>query len=40
MPPRDEQRELVRELSRAVVGSAAPEELVLFDETAEEYFRD
>jgi hypothetical protein len=35
--PQDEQA-LVRELAEAVVGIAAPDELALFDATAQEYF--
>ena len=31
---------LISELSQAVLSQAAPEELVIFDETAEEYFAD
>jgi hypothetical protein len=34
------ERELVAELARSVLTQAAPEELVLFPETAEEYFAD
>lgn len=37
---RAEQQDLVRELAQHVLEVAAPEELVLFDETAEEYFAD
>jgi hypothetical protein len=36
----DEERRLVAELAEAVLAQAAPEELVIFDETAEEYFQD
>ena len=32
--------ELVRELARTILAQAAPEELVLFDETAADYFAD
>jgi hypothetical protein len=39
LPPASEQ-ELVTELARLVLEQAAPEELVLFPETAEEYFQD
>jgi hypothetical protein len=39
LPPEAE-NELVAELARLVLEQAAPEELVLFPETAEEYFRD
>lgn len=35
-----EQQELVRELAQQVLEVTAPKELVLFDETAEEYFSD
>ena len=34
------ERDLVDELARSVVRQVAPEELVLFDETAVDYFRD
>jgi hypothetical protein len=34
----DADRELLEELARAVLEHSAPEELVIFDETAEEYF--
>lgn len=36
----EEERALVAELAQAVVARAAPEELAIFDETVEEYFRD
>jgi hypothetical protein len=39
LPP-EEQRALVTELAEAVLGNAAPEELVVFDETAAEFFQD
>jgi hypothetical protein len=39
LPPEAE-NELVAELARLALERAAPEELVLFQETAEEYFRD
>jgi hypothetical protein len=39
LSPADEQN-LVRELAQSVVAEAAPDELVVFDETAEEYFAD
>jgi hypothetical protein len=39
LPPEVE-NELVAELARLALEQAAPEELVLFQETAEEYFRD
>src|SRR5512144_1176196 len=35
-----EERALVKQLAQTVVGRAAPEELVVFDETVEEYFQD
>jgi hypothetical protein len=35
-----EEQDLVRELAQQVVEIAAPEELLVFDETAEEYFAD
>jgi hypothetical protein len=35
-----EERELIAKLGKLVVDQAAPEELLVFDETAEEYFRD
>ena len=38
--PTDQERVLVTELAETVLGQAAPEELVLFDETAEEFFED
>jgi hypothetical protein len=38
LPP-DEQRVLVTELAEAVLGQAAPEEFVVFDETAAEFFQ-
>jgi hypothetical protein len=37
--PQDE-RALVKEIAEKVVADAAPEELVLFEETAQEYFED
>jgi hypothetical protein len=37
---RDAERDLVRELARAVLGHVAPEELGLFAETEADYFRD
>ena len=39
LPPEVE-NELVTELARLALEEAAPEELVLFSETAEEYFKD
>jgi hypothetical protein len=39
LPP-EEQRVLVTELAEAVLGHAAPEELVVLDETAAEFFQD
>jgi hypothetical protein len=39
LPPEAE-HELIAELARLALDEAAPEELVLFPETAEEYFRD
>jgi hypothetical protein len=39
LPPEDE-RQLVVELSQLVLEQAAPEELLLFHETAKEYFED
>lgn len=36
--PTEQEQVLVKELSEAVLGQAAPEELVIFDETAEEFF--
>jgi hypothetical protein len=36
--PSEQEQVLVKELSEAVLGQAAPEELVIFDETAEEFF--
>ena len=39
LAPEDE-RLLVAQLAEAVLAQAAPEELVVFDETAEEYFQD
>jgi hypothetical protein len=39
LPPEAE-KELVAELARSVLAQAAPEELALFGETAEEYFQD
>jgi hypothetical protein len=38
--PAEAERELVAELARSVLVQAAPEELALFGETAEEYFED
>lgn len=38
--PAEAENELVAELARLALERAAPEELVLFQETAEEYFRD
>jgi hypothetical protein len=38
--PSEDENELVAELARLALEQAAPEELVLFPETAEEYFRD
>lgn len=38
--PAAEERDLVSELAQAVLEETAPEELVVFPETAEEYFRD
>jgi hypothetical protein len=38
--PKEQERVLVKDLAEAVLGQAAPEELVLFDETAQEYFDD
>jgi len=38
LPP-DEQRVLVTELAEAVLDQTAPEELLIFDETAEEFFQ-
>jgi glycosyltransferase involved in cell wall biosynthesis len=35
-----DERELIAELGKLVVDQAAPEELLVFDETADEYFRD
>jgi hypothetical protein len=40
MTPPEPDRDLLEELARAVLEHAAPEELVIFEETAEEYFRD
>ena len=37
---RAEERELISELGKLVLDQAAPEELLVFDDTAEEYFRD
>ncbi len=39
-PQAPDDRALVEELVRSALEGAAPEELVLFDDTAEEYFRD
>jgi hypothetical protein len=39
LSPQDE-RDLVHELSRAVVGKTAPEELAVFDDAAADYFTD
>ncbi len=39
LPPADEQ-ELVRAFAVSIVGALSPDELDLFDETAEEYFED
>jgi hypothetical protein len=39
-PIRPADQELISELTQAVLSRAAPEELVVFDETAEEYFAD
>jgi hypothetical protein len=36
--PPDADRDLLEELSRTILEHAAPEELVIFEETAEEYF--
>jgi hypothetical protein len=36
--PTEQERGLVTELAEAVLGQAAPEELAVFDETAEEFF--
>jgi hypothetical protein len=38
LPP-DQERTLVTELAEAVLDQAAPEELVVFDETAQEFFQ-
>ena len=38
--PPEAERELVNELSLVMLHQIAPEELVLYDETAEQYFRD
>jgi hypothetical protein len=38
--PTEQERVLVTELSETVLGQAAPEELVIFNETAEEFFGD
>lgn len=35
-----EEQDLISELGRLVLDRAAPEELLVFDETADEYFRD
>ena len=40
MLPGDQENELVSELAKLALEQTAPEELVLFDETAAEYFRD
>jgi hypothetical protein len=39
-PDPDPDRDLLEELARTVLERSAPEELVIFGETAEEYFRD
>jgi hypothetical protein len=40
MTPPEPDRALLEELARTVLEHSAPEELVIFDETSEEYFRD
>jgi hypothetical protein len=40
MTPPDTDRDLLEELARTILEHSAPEELVLFEETSEEYFRD
>jgi hypothetical protein len=39
-PARPEDRALITELSQSVLAQAAPDELIVFDETAREYFAD
>jgi hypothetical protein len=40
MTPPDTDRDLLEELARTILEHSAPEELVIFEETSEEYFRD
>ena len=40
VPGTDAERSVVEELARLVLEQAAPEELVLFEETSAEYFAD
>jgi hypothetical protein len=40
MTPPDADRDLLEELARTILEQSAPEELVIFEETSEEYFRD
>jgi hypothetical protein len=40
MNPPDTDRDLLEELARTILERSAPEELVIFEETSEEYFRD
>jgi hypothetical protein len=40
MTPPEPDRDLLEELARTILEQSAPEELVIFEETSEEYFRD
>jgi hypothetical protein len=40
MTPPDTDRDLLEELARTILEHSAPEELVIFEETSQEYFRD